>query len=238
MDPLSERREKSPDLPDQESLQLRAVYSKWETEELLQAVTTKRKDYREIGILAMEAELTARGVPLPTVIKKETPVLSPPMTDLCKKCNVNPGDTYHFWYGTKLDSYSPDYFKSANHTVITNYKLGGHRSVSICSQCLFNARLFELLWAIILIVITPIYFLLINYFTSRPLSGWLILLFFIFGCLSLLGLQVLTSLPIGKQNAGDREAISLGSDGLGDKGFDTFWTTEEYMNLRTKGGLK
>jgi len=142
---------------------------------------------------------------------------------ICQKCNTNQGVPYTFYYGRMVDKKSETISQTANDEVfrITEYfTLGGQESVVLCSKCLRGGCVFWLL-------VVGLFF--IGLLLSFGLSS--VLYFLLISILAPVVISI-AEYNSDSKTKGVQKAIEFRKTALMQQGFDTFWTPQQYANLR------
>jgi hypothetical protein len=148
----------------------------------------------------------------------------------CDKCHKEQpsGSTYMFYYGKKGGTTTQYDFSQMQKTTSTAYQIAGQNSAQICDKCVLRSQVFYLLYTGVL----PVGFLLTAYdaFSSGNTANVVV-------CGGI-GIILLFVIPIitfrGKQEFGEKAAISVWKKELKSQNYNAFLTTARYKKMGQK----
>jgi hypothetical protein len=163
-------------------------------------------------------------------------------SQVCEKCNDSPGTAYTFYYGKLVIETRVPTGGGLYETVKRNYDIAGSQVVLLCSKCILRSQV----RISVLVLIFSLCFAGFATFAfvqsttkSRPAASEAIVWGFVFAALSFLGIiWIVGYLISGRKGQGEKLAIILRRDELEYRGFNTFWTVEEYSQLKTNQTIR
>jgi hypothetical protein len=174
-------------------------------------------------------------------MKVETamPVSSPSLSQkrICEKCGKREGNVYSFYFGKKKSRTTQ---RDGNRYIYkTSYAVGGKRDAVACDACIRRRRAIEAIQPALGIAASALFGWWV--FFQEGLAGldpkkdagirWIVTGLACMGLLIAIH-ELYLRLFENRSGPGERLIIGLKKDELRKQGFDSFWETARYHNLR------